>query len=61
MNEIITMASGCGTVGRAVTFETRNPRLESSRRQFYLLSTVLKKDVNKEKKRPGMARLKNCE
>ena len=55
------MASGCGTVGRAVTFETRNPRLESSRRQFYLLSTVLKKDVNKEKKRPGMARLKNCE
>ena len=44
--------SGCGSVGRAVTSDTRGPRFESSRSQnFYIeciLSTALKRR-NKEK------------
>ena len=45
--------SGCGSVGKAVNFDTRSPRFESSYRQnllnIYLLSTVLKRQ-NKEKR-----------
>ena len=48
--------SGCGSVGRAVAFDTRCPRFKSSHRQKFiytlnicLLSTVYWKDENKEK------------
>ena len=41
--------SGCGAVGRVVASNTRDPRFESSQRQYYLLSTVLKR--RKKKKR----------
>ena len=45
--------SGCGTVGRAVAYDTRGPGFESSHRQLllniYLLLTVCRKDENKEK------------
>ena len=48
--------SGCGSVGGAVTFDTRGPQFESSHRQKFiytlnicLLSTVYWKDENKEK------------
>ena len=34
--------SGCGEVGRAVASSTRDPRFESSHRQIYLLSIVVK-------------------
>ena len=54
------MRSGCGAVGRAVTYDTRGPGFDSSHRQLllniYLLLTVCRKDENKEK-RPGMAHL----
>ena len=54
------LGSGCGAVGRAVAYDTRGPRFESSHRQLllniYLLLTVCRKDENKEK-RPGMAHL----
>ena len=47
------MGSGCGAVGRAVAYDTRGPRFESSHRQLllniYLLLTVCRKDENKEK------------
>ena len=52
--------SGCGAVGRAVAYDTRGPRFESSHRQLllniYLLLTACRKDENKEK-RPGMVHL----
>ena len=48
--------SGCGAVGRAVASKTRGPRFESSHQQKFiyilnicLLSTVYRKDENKEK------------
>ena len=50
--------SGCGSVGRADTSDTRGLRFESSHRQkiyilnICLLSTVFRKD-KKKKKRPG--------
>ena len=54
------MGSGCGAVGRAVAYNTRGPRFDSSHRQLllniYLQLTVCRKDENKEK-RPGMAHL----
>ena len=54
------MGSGCGAVGRAVTFDNRGPGFDSSHRQLllniYLLLTVCRIDENKEK-RPGMAHL----
>ena len=37
---IDSAASGCGTLGRAVTFDTRDPWFESSHQTF---STVLKR------------------
>ena len=45
---IIWAGSGCGSVGRAVTSDTRGPQFESSHRQMFiwdicLLSTVLTK------------------
>ena len=50
------LGSGCGSVGRAVTSDTRGPRFESSHRQKFiyilnncLLSTVYWKDENKGK------------
>ena len=48
------MGSGCGAVGRAVTYDTRGPGFDSSHRQLllniYLLLTVCRKDENKEKR-----------
>ena len=50
------MGSGCGSVGRVVAFDTRGLRFKSSHRQNFnciliicLLSTVYRKDENKEK------------
>ena len=50
------MGSGCGSVGRAVTSDTRGPRFKSSHKQkskfilnICLLSIVYWKDENKEK------------
>ena len=47
------VGSGCGAVGRAVASHSRGPGFESSHRQLllniYLLSTVCRKDENKEK------------
>ena len=40
---------GCGSVGRAVVSNTRDPRFESSHR-YYLLSTEIEK-TNKERKK----------
>ena len=56
------MGSGCGSVGRAVTSNTRGPRFESSHRQkfinieqlLYTVNCVMKRQKIK-KKRPGMA------
>ena len=48
-NNRYNMGSGCGAVGRVVASNTRDPRFESSQRQYYLLSTVLKR--RKKKKR----------
>ena len=52
----LSEGSGCGSVGRAVAFDTRGQRFESSHRQKFililntcLLSTVHWKDENKEK------------
>ena len=43
----------CSSVGRAVAYNTRDPRFESRHRQnllnICLLSTVCRKDENKEK------------
>ena len=48
--------SGYGAVGRAVASNTRDPRFESSHRQYYILSTQLKNCIEKtkiEKKEAG--------
>ena len=50
------LGSGCGTVGRVVTSDTRGPWFESSLKQIfiqgiYLLSTVLK--GRKQRKKRG--------
>ena len=50
--------SGCGSVGRAVTFDTRGPRFDSSHRQnfiehLFIINCIEKTKINK--KRPGMA------
>ena len=57
------MITGCGSVGRAVATDTRDPRFESSRRQFNFLSSVFKlcwKDEKIKKKRSGMAHFEKC-
>ena len=50
-NSELKEGSGCGTVGRAVAYDTRGPGFESSHRQLllniYLLLTVCRKDENK--------------
>ena len=46
------MGSGCGSVGRAVAFDSRGPRYESSHWQKFLLNVFCQlywKDENKEK------------
>ena len=50
------LGSSCGSVGRAVVSNTRDPQFESSHRQYYFLSTELK---GRNKKRPGMAQFLN--
>ena len=52
------MGSGCGSVGRAVAFDTRGPRFDSSHRQnfiehLFIINCIEKTKINK--KRPGMA------
>ena len=54
--------SGCGSVGRVVTSDTRDPRFESSHwrtfsEQLFTVNSVEKSKI--KKKRPGMANLKN--
>ena len=49
---VILLGSGCGSVGRAVDFDTRGPRFDSSHRQN---NCIEKTKINK--KRPGMAHL----
>ena len=52
------MGSGCGSVGRAVAFDTRGPRFDSSHWQnfiehLFIINCIEKMKINK--KRPGMA------
>ena len=54
--------SGCGSVGRAVAFDTRGPRFDSSHRQnfiehLFIINCIEKTKINK--KRPGMAHFFN--
>ena len=41
--------SGCGSVGRAVAFDTRDPQFESRHRQNFIYQLYNRKDENKEK------------
>ena len=41
--------SGCGSVGRAVASNTRDPRFESRHRQSFIYQLYIRKDENKEK------------
>ena len=55
------MGSGCGSVGRAVVFDTRGLRFDSSHRQnfiehLFIINCIEKTKINK--KRPGMAHFK---
>ena len=58
-NQIKTEQSGgCGSVGRAVAFDTKGPRFDSSHRQnfiehLFIINCIEKTKINK--KRPGMA------
>ena len=57
----VALGSGCGSVVRAVTSNSRGPRFKSSHWQKFiehLLSTVLKRRKYK-KKRPGIAHFQN--
>ena len=51
--QIPAMGSGCGSVGRAVTSNTRSPQFESSQRQTFTQNIfycqLYWKDENKEK------------
>ena len=52
------MGSGCGSVGRAVAFDTRGPRFDSSHRQNFIEHLFIINCIEKTKikiKRPGMA------
>ena len=47
------MGSGCGSVGRAVAFDTRGPRFDSSHRQkfiehFFIINFIEKTKINKK-------------
>ena len=55
------MGSGCGSVGRAVAFDTRGPRFDSSHRKnfiehLFIINCIEKTKINK--KRLGMAHFK---
>ena len=42
-DNVAKLGCGCGSVGKAVASDTRDPQLESSHRhKFFLLSTVFK-------------------
>ena len=54
----ILIGSGCGSVGRAVAFDTRDPRFDSSHWQnfiehLFIINCIEKTKINK--KRLGMA------
>ena len=51
------LGSGCGSVGRAVTSNSRGQRFESSHRQKFIMNIYcqLNKKTKIKKKRPGMA------
>ena len=56
------MGSGCGSVGRAVAFDTRGPRFNSSHQQNFIEHLFVNLFINKciektkiNKKRPKMA------
>ena len=56
------MGSGCGSVGRAVAFNTKGPRFDSSHRQnfiehLFIINCIEKTKINK--KRPGIAHFFN--
>ena len=60
----LQMASGCGSVGREVTSDTRDTRFDPHHRQNFIYLSIYqlnnRKDQNK-KKRQGMThRLKKC-
>ena len=55
------VGSGCGSVGRAVAFDTRGPQFNSSHRQnfiehLFIINCIEKTKINQ--KRPGMAHFK---
>ena len=57
-NKLILKRSGCGSVGRAVAFDTRGPRFDSSHRQNFIEHLFIINCIEKTKiikKRPGMA------
>ena len=52
------MGSGCGSVGRAVAYDTRGPQFDSSHQQnfiehLFIINCIEKTKINK--KRPGVA------
>ena len=48
--------SGCGSVGKAVASDTRDPQFESSHQQtLYYLGIYCQKDKKKREKRPALA------
>ena len=49
---------GCGLVGRAVAYNTRGPRFESSHWQKFVYCQLHIETTKIKKKRPGMAHLK---
>ena len=51
------MGSGCGSVGRAVASDTRDPRFESDHNQILLSVNWIEK-MKIKKKEPRMAQLK---
>ena len=53
---IIPLGSGCGSVGRAVASDTRDPRFEFRHQQNFICQLYKSKDKN-IKKRPGIAQL----
>ena len=61
LQTILFMGSGCGSVGRVVTSNTRGPRFESSHRQIYFIHWTFVycqlciEKTKITKKRPGMA------
>ena len=52
------MGKGCGSVGRAVAFDTRGPRFESSHFIEHLFTVNCIEKTKIKKKRQGMAHFK---